>query len=138
VLLRGLEEGELLPAAAVGRSQDWRLRPVTVPQTGPPPEGLRVGGRVDVWSSAKDAGGPGGGGTTYRPPVLLARAAAVAAVSAPRGGLGGGQGGAVQVLLDEAGVRDALDALANGARIALVPAPGPAAAVGDAGAGQGG
>jgi hypothetical protein len=124
VLLRGLGGGELVPSAAVGRQRDWSLRPVPVSLPGPAPDGLRPGSRVDVWSSARSGTAEAGGGTTFRPPVELAVGAAVASVSAPRTGLGSLQGVVVQVMLEESQVRSVLDALANGARVALVPAPG--------------
>jgi hypothetical protein len=80
---------------------------------------------VDVWSSARDTSAPGT--ASFRPPVRLARAAEVFSVTLPGTGLGSAQGSAVQVLLPEQELRGTLDALANGARIALVPAPGSGA-----------
>jgi len=122
VLLRSLGRGELVPASAVGPPGAWNRRPVTVPVPGPMPGGLQVGALVDVWASARDTSAPGT--ASFRPPVRLARAAEVFSVSLPGTGLGSTQGAAVQVLLPEQELRGALDALANGARVALVPAPG--------------
>ncbi len=128
VLLRAVGAGELVPASAVGPPQAWTRRPVAIPLTGPVPDGLRVGARVDVWSSAREPGGPGSGGpqAAYRPPVRLAEGAEVFSVTVPGSGLAAATGSSVQVLLPEQELRTALDALANGARIAVVPAPGSA------------
>jgi len=68
----------------------------------------------------------GAGATGYRAPVRIAQAAEVFAVNAPGVGLASVQNSAVQVLLEEAELRAVLDGLANGARLAVVPAPGTA------------
>jgi hypothetical protein len=123
VLLRPLTSGELVPVSAVGPASTWTRRPVSVPVAGQVPEGVRVGARVDLWSSARDTAAGPAGSSTYRPPVRLAAAAEVFSVAAPGRGLGAVQGSAVQVLLGEQELPAALDALANGARLTLVPAP---------------
>lgn len=122
-LLHGLGPGELVPVAAVGLAVAVEVRPVTIPLDGAPPAGLRAGARVDVWSSARD---PAAGATAYRPPVRLAEAAEVSAVTTTDGGLSPAQGGSAQILLGRSELPAALDALANGARLVLVPVPGPA------------
>lgn len=127
VLLRTVGAGEIVPAAAVGRPELLTRRPVLVPLTGPWPGGVEVGAAVDVWASAKDQA-PGAGG--YRPPRLLASAAEVFSVTPPGTGLSAAQGGSVQVLLEQDDLPAVLDAVANGARVALVPAPGARGAPG--------
>ena len=119
VLMRPVGAGELVPVAAVGLPDALTRRPVALPLPTPAPVGLRPGVPVDLWSSARD----GSASNAYRPPVRIAEGAEVYAVTVAGGGLGGG-GSSVQVLLDEAQLRAALDALANGARLAVVPLPG--------------
>jgi hypothetical protein len=125
VVLRTVGAGELIPVSALGTAGQVDLRPVTVPVEGSLPAGLRTGTRVDVWSSARD---PAAGGSTYRPPVRIATGVDVSAVSQPDGGLSLGQGSTVQVLLGPQELPTVLDALANGARLALVPVPATAGA----------
>lgn len=122
-LLRTLGAGELVPRSALGAASALQVRPVTVPLDGEPPAGLRVGARVDVWSSARD---PAAGATHYASPVRLAQAAEVSALSGRDSGLSVAQRGSVQILLGESDLPVVLDALANGARLVLVPVPGSA------------
>lgn len=122
VLLRSVSQGELLPAAAVGPPQSLTLRPVAVPVTAPLPEGLRVGAAVDVWSSARDTTAGAASGA-FRPPARIAAGAQIAAVTAEAGQLGVTRNASVQVLLPEKELTLVLDALANGAKVALVPGP---------------
>jgi len=129
VLARPVGAGELLPEAALGAPASLTRRPVSVPLPPPVPVGLRAGAAVDLWSSAKQTSD---GATGYRPPERIAASAEVYAVTAARPGLGAASGDAVEVLLDDRQVRAVLDALANGAKIAVVPAPGGIpAALGD-------
>jgi hypothetical protein len=123
VLLRTLGAGELVPVSALGQAAGLAVRPVTVPLDGTPAAGLRAGAKVDVWSSARD---PAAGATAYKAPVRLAQAAEVSAVTTGEGSLSVSTGGSVQVLLGETELPAVLDALANGARLVLVPLPGPA------------
>lgn len=126
-IVRTVQVGELIPRSAIGPGAAGSTRPVSVPVDGSLPAQLRPGAWVDVWSSARD---PGAGETAYRPPVLLARAAEVATVTPVGTGLSLSQGASVQVLVDEGALRAVLDALANDARLALIPAPAAAAGTG--------
>ena len=121
VLIRPIGVGELIPRTAVAPASALDRRPVSVPVTPPLPSGLTAGATVDLWSSAKDSGT---GATGFRPPVRIAQGAEVYAVSSPGDGFAAAGGSAVQVLLAEDELRAVLDALANGARLAVVPAPG--------------
>lgn len=121
VVTRALGDGELVPRSAVAAAADLTRRPVPIPIAAPLPEALRPGVTVDVWSSAKDTAA---GSSGYRPPVRIAEHAEVYAVTAPGSGLAAAQASAVQVLLEEAELRAVLDGLANGAKLAVVPAPG--------------
>ncbi|MDQ1289050.1 MAG: hypothetical protein QG622_2616 [Actinomycetota bacterium] len=120
VLMRPVGAGELVPTAALGPAAALVRRPVSVPVPAPLPAGLRAGAGVDLWSSAKENRA---GTTSYASPVRIARAAEVYAIAAPGTGLAASGTGAVQVLLDEGELRAVLDALANEAKIALVPVP---------------
>lgn len=121
VLLRTVGAGELVPAAAVGSADALTRRPVTLPLDDGVPAGVTVGGRIDVWASARE---PQGAGTRYAAPERLAEGAEVFSVSADDGSLGAVRQAAVQVLLGPDEVRTVLDAFANEARVAVVPVPG--------------
>lgn len=121
-VLRTLGAGELIPVSAVGAAALVQVRPVTVPLNGAPPVGLGAGARVDVWSSARD---PGVGAARYRSPARLAGGVEVSAVTRDESGLSVTRGGSAQVLLRESQLPAVLDALANDARLVLVPVPGP-------------
>jgi hypothetical protein len=120
VITRPVGAGELIPTAAVGSAAALNRRPVSVPVPDPLPVGLRPGAAVDVWASAKEAGTAA---TGYQPPTRIAQGVEVYAVSTAGAGLAAASGDSVQILLDEASVRTLLDSLANGAKIAVVPAP---------------
>lgn len=122
ILGRPVGAGELLPMAALGAPGSMTRRPVTVPVPAPMPAGLQPGSAVDLWSSAKETGDATSGG--YRPPIRIATGAEVYAVSRAGAGLAAATGDSVQVLLEEGELRAVLDALANGAKVAVVPAPG--------------
>lgn len=125
VVTRPVGVGELVPRTAVGVAGDLTRRPVAIPVPAPLPDTLRPGVAVDVWSSLKETGA---GSTGYRAPVRIAQAAEVFAIDAPAVGLASVQNSAVQVLLEETELRAVLDGLANGARLAVVPALGTAPA----------
>lgn len=120
VLARPIGAGELLPVAALGAPGSMTRRPVSIPVPAPLPVGLQPGSSVDLWSSAKDTAA---GATGYRAPVRIATGAEVYAVTRAETGLAAG-GDGVQILLEEGELRAVLDALANGAKLAIVPAPG--------------
>jgi hypothetical protein len=131
VLARPIGAGELVPVAALGAPSSMTRRPVSVPVPAPAPVGLEPGTCVDLWSSAKESGE---GATGYRPPVRIATGAEVFAVRQSGSGLAVASGDGIQVLLEESEVRAVLDALANGAKVAVVPVPAavPADAAGAA------
>jgi hypothetical protein len=120
VLMRPIGAGELVPSGALGPPAGMTRRSVAIPVPPPLPEGLRPGAAVDLWSSAKETGP---GATGYASPERIAQGAEIRAVVAAGSGLGVAGSGSAQVLLEEAQLRAVLDALANGAKIVLVPAP---------------
>jgi SAF domain len=121
VLARPVGAGELVPLAALGAASSITRRPVGIPLPEPRPVGLQPGTPVDVWSSAKETAD---GATGYRAPVRIAVGVEVYAVSRADPGQLAGTGESVQVLLEEGELRSVLDALANGAKLVVVPAPG--------------
>lgn len=129
VALRGVGAGELVPAAALGTSDDVDVRPVGVPVTGSLPSDVVPGAHVDVWVSAPDPQTTG----AFLPPERVVEAAAVAEVDAAEGALGAASGTTVQVLVPTAELPDVLAALAADARIALVLSPGEEGAGGSGG-----
>lgn len=120
VLQRTVGAGELVPSAALSSAGTGDRRAVSIPVAAPVPEALRAGAAVDVWSSAKETTGTTGG---YRAPVRLAQGAPVVAVTGEGSQLGVARGASVQVLLPPDQLTAVLDALANGAKVALVPGP---------------
>jgi len=121
VLVRTVGEGELIPMAAIGSAADLSVRPVLIPLEGTPPGGLRAGGRADIWAAQpyRDAGRTG-----FQAPRRIAEAVEVFEVSGPGSGLEAGRTGSLQVLVPEATLPDLLDALANDARLSVLPVLG--------------
>lgn len=124
VLLRTVGAGELVPAAAVGTAAALTRRPVTIPLDDGVPAGFVVGGRLDVWVSARQP--DAGTGPRYGAPQRVAEGAEVFAVTADDGSLGAVRASSVQVLLGPQELRTVLDAFANDAEVAVVPVPGAA------------
>jgi hypothetical protein len=123
VLLRAVGVGEPVPRSAVVPAASLDQRPVSIPMEGAPPEGVSAGGLVDVWASEKavDAGQE-----NYRPPELIAQRVAVFHVDQPDSSLGGDRNTVIEVLLPPEDLSPVLDALANDARLAVLPVPGSA------------
>lgn len=119
VVLRYVGEGELLPAAAVGRRDQVDLRPVAVPVLPEAAAGLRPGALVDVWVAARSAGRP----DSFDRPRLVAAAAQVSELTATRSTLGGSTTSAVRLLLTPDLVPTVIGAVDNQARVTLVPVP---------------
>jgi hypothetical protein len=123
VLLRTVGAGEIVPLASIATADQVRSRPVGIPIDGPPPAGLTAGALVDVWASAKRPDAVGGG---YAHPERIVVAAEVFHVDAPNTGLSASRSGSVQILLSSESLPPVLDALANDARVVILPVPGSA------------
>ena len=121
VLLRAVGEGELVPASAVGPADRLARRPLGIPVEGVLPDGLAPGGLVDIWASARDRKA---GSNVFAAPERLVAGAPVFQVSSPASGLSVSRATTVHVLLAEGDLARVLEALANGARTAVVPVPG--------------
>ena len=120
VLTHAVGAGELIPLSATVAADALALRPVSIPVDGGVPAGLSAGGRVDLWASNREADG----GNGYLPPQRIAEQVEVSHVQNAGDGLGSGRSASVQVLLAADALPRVLDALANEARIALLPLPG--------------
>ncbi|THJ65970.1 hypothetical protein E8P82_10020 [Arthrobacter echini] len=114
VLTRLVAEGELLPAAALGRRDELNRKPVGLTVEDPLPSGTGPGDRVDVWVSARTDT------NSFEEPRLLLEAAEVAELTEGESALGASSSTLVQVLVEDAAMPDLLDALSNDARIAVV------------------
>jgi hypothetical protein len=125
VVQRAVGRGELLPRTATAPAAAWNRRPVTIPLDGPAPAGVLRGAQVDIWMSPRDRAA---GADAYGPARLMITAADVAEVTAEGGPLSAGRAATVQVMLPADRLAPVLDALANEARLALVPVPGTAPA----------
>lgn len=122
VVTRTIGAGELVPSAATAPAGRLAVRPVNVP-IDQVPAGLAAGGRVDLWSSSPRPEG----GTGFLPARRIAERAEVFHVDQAGTGLSAGRGASVQILLPAGELPAVLDALANDARLALLPVPGSAA-----------
>jgi hypothetical protein len=123
VVLRTIGAGEVLPRSAIAPADQMDERPVSIPMDTAPPTGLSTGGLVDVWASEKAADESA---DSYRQPALIAQRVEVFHVDSPDTSLSGQQAGAVEVLLPPEDLPAVLDALANDARLAVLPVPGSA------------
>lgn len=121
VLIRTVGAGEIVPLAAVAPADRILSRPVSIPVDSDPPAGLGPGGSVDLWASAKRRDAVGGG---YTEPERIAAAVEVSDVRRPGTGLSASRTGSVEVLLPAEALSPVLDALANQARIVVLPVPG--------------
>jgi hypothetical protein len=121
ILTRTVGAGEIIPAAAIAAAGSIPFRPVSIPVEGEPPAGLTPGGLVDVWASAKRRDAVGGG---YAEPERIAATVEVFDVRRPDTGLSASRAASVEVLLPSDGLAPVLDALANQARVVVLPVPG--------------
>ncbi len=121
VLVRPVGAGEIVSLASIASAGQLRLRPVSIPFDGDLPRGLGAGGVVDLWASAKRRDDAGGG---YHQPEEIARKVEIFDVRAPGTGLSASRTGSVEVLLSSEELAPVLDALANQARLVVLPMPG--------------
>jgi hypothetical protein len=122
VVIRGVQDGELVPVSAVGGQQAVTSRPVAVVVPAVSADGLRTGSLVDVWVAAK--GTAAQSAQTYDEPKIVVSSAEVVSVSSGGGVLSSSTETSVRLLLTNDLVPQLLSAVDNGARIDLVPVPG--------------
>lgn len=114
VLVRPVAAGELLPASALGASDESSMRVVTMPvEPLHAPVGLLPGDRVDIWSTPTESALSGVSS-------LVEESAVVTAISADSMGIGGEIGVAVSIPESRA---DALIAALRGGAVDLVSVP---------------
>jgi hypothetical protein len=123
VVLRTVGAGELVPAAAVGAASALDRRPVAIPVAAPVPDDITVGASVDVWSAPRLTGAAANG---YGAATAVVNGAEVYSVTSDSGSLGVTRTASVQVLVAAAQLPLVLNALANSAKVTLVPRPGSA------------
>ena len=121
ILTRTVGAGEIIPSASIAPAGRIDFRPVSIPIEGVPPAGLSPGGLVDVWASAKRREAVGGG---YDEPERIAATVEVFEVRTPDSGLSADRTGSVEVLLPAEALSPVLDAMANQARVVVLPVPG--------------
>ena len=121
VVTRAVDEGELVPASAVGAESSLRLSSVVVPLPGELPRGVESGALVDLWAAPEADDG-------YGPPVVLVPGAEVVRSVESGAFLSGGGSRAVELLVPKDRVARLLQALANEDAISLVPVATPAGA----------
>lgn len=115
VVLRTIEEGELVPDSAVDEVDRTGLATVVVPSRGALPSGLGAGATVDVWAARQiDRDG-------FEPPAVLVADAEIAGIQEPEG-MVASEGASVELLIPREKVAALLQALASGDAIDLVPA----------------
>jgi hypothetical protein len=124
VMTRSVAAGELVPQRALAPADSLTQRRVTIP-VATIPVGIAAGGKVDIWSAAKDPAAVNEA-NGYRTATQLVAGVDVRSVEEPGSGFGASRGAGVEVILDSGHLKPVLDALANDARITLVAAPGGA------------
>jgi hypothetical protein len=121
VVLRTIGAGELVPLGSLAAADQLLERPVTIPLDGPVPTGLSAGGRVDVWAAGKRRDAVGGG---YDDPQRIAEMVEVFDLSDSNSALTSDRSGSVDVLLPAETLPSVLAAMANDARITVLPVLG--------------
>jgi len=120
VLTRTVQEGELLPVAAVADGRLVDTSSVVVKSTGRLPRAVAAGRLVDVWAAREGEGG------VFGPPGVLVAAATVVQILEEDGLVGDGSAESVEILVPRDRVARVLESIANGDAVSLVPATPPA------------
>lgn len=122
-VVRAVQSGELVPAAALGDPSVLRQRTIALSATTGQSAILAPGSVVDMYVSDKQRAATGD--TDYQDPRLLISGVLVARVARDGNGLGSNTGdSSVQVQIADAQVPAVLSAVNKGAKIDLVPAAG--------------
>lgn len=123
VVIRPIEEGELVPSSAVGALSSGDEAQVVVTVSGPVPSIVGQASRVSLWASAASDSG-----TTFEAPVVLVEQAEVISVIESAGFVASGTDMQVELRVPRESVASVLEAMANGAALAIVPDDEPLAA----------
>lgn len=115
VVTRSVAAGELLPASAVGSVAGLELTSVVLSLDSQLPASIGPGSRVDVWSAREIEN------SSYGAPVVLVPSAIVVRLVEDEGIVVGAAGAAVEVLIPRFSTARVLEAIVNGASLAVVP-----------------
>jgi hypothetical protein len=118
VVTRAVGAGELVPAAAVGRSDGVRMASLVLSSEGALAASVGPGSPVDIWSAPAVEGG-------YAEPLVIVPGATVVRLVETRTIVSGGAVTGVEVLVPRARIAAVLAAVANDASISIVPASIP-------------
>ena len=119
VVTRSVNEGELVPASAVGRVSGLRLTSLVLDVNGALAASIEPGSTVDVWSSREVENGQ------FGPPAVIVSGATVVRLVQSDSIMVGGKSVAVEVLVPKARVARVLEAVSNSDAMSIVPADIP-------------
>jgi hypothetical protein len=122
VVVRPIQEGELVPSSSVGAVRAGDEAQVVVTVSGPVPSIIDQSSRVSLWASAA-----ADSGTTFDAPVVLVAQAEVISVVQAAGLVASGTDMQVELRVPRQSVASVLEAMANGAALAVVPDDEPLA-----------
>lgn len=117
VATRTIEEGELVPASAIGAAASARTTTVVVRSAIDVPASVGEGAVVELWSAPRIEQG------RYGTPAILVADATVASVTRDDSMIGGGSA-MLELIIPRSAVADTLAAVAAEAALSVVPAPG--------------
>lgn len=115
IAARTIAEGELVPHAASGRSDDNRTTTLVVQSSIGIPENIGAGAVVELWQAPLLEDGRG-----HAAPRILVSDAIVTEVLEPEGMLSASRS-AVEIVIDRAHVADVLAAISGEAALSVVP-----------------
>lgn len=116
VVVRAIGEGELVPTSAVGAVRADDEAQVVVTVSGAIPSIVEQSSRVTLWASAASDSG-----TTFEAPVVVVPQAEVVSVVESTGLVASGSDIQVELRIPRESVASVLEAMANGATLAVVP-----------------
>jgi hypothetical protein len=114
--VRSVEKGEMVPVEAVGENRAEDEAQVVVTMAGPVPSTVDEASRVTLWASAAAAEGTG-----FAAPVVLVDQAEVVTVRESTGLVSTGADVQVELRVPRESIASVLEAMANGAALAIVP-----------------
>lgn len=119
IVSRPVDEGELVPLAAVGTSDSGRLASLVLDVNGSLAASVQPGARVDVWAAPELEGG------RFGPPAVIAGGATVVRLVTSDSIVAASQTTAVEVLVPTSRIARVLEAAANSDALSIVPSAIP-------------
>jgi hypothetical protein len=116
VMVRTVEDGELVPASAVSSRSDAAATTIVIAVSGRLPASVRAGTVVDVWSADRIDN------SSFGEPAVLVPRASIVAIREPDGLVAGGQSVTVDVLVPRERIAALLESLADDDALSIVPA----------------